>query len=343
MKKALVSVFRLAMLTGILVLIPFIRKGPEAQLAHQCVTFDTDDIICPSCGCSNSSAEYPGDILTVSSTTGTQSIQDNTPWSCGTVVPNSCPATCSGTYPMAVTDSGCCIADGTACASNEPCCPGTTCSAGVCTATTGGGGGCIRIETCGEGEAWNDVDCACEPATPVILDTGGRGFDLTSASNGVLFDISGTGHPIQMGWTASDASNAFLTLPAADGLVHSGMQLFGNFTAQPPSATPNGFAALAVYDLPANGGNGDGIIDSRDGIYSHLRLWIDANHDGISQTGELHTLPSLGVESISLDYHLSQKIDQYGNVFRYRSRVNHDDPDSTHVGKLAYDVFLVTN
>jgi hypothetical protein len=187
---------------------------------------------------------------------------------------------------------------------------------------------CRHIETCDEGFAWNDIDCQCDPASPIIIDTGGRGFVLTSAKGGVLFDISGTGRAVQMGWTAAGADNAFLALPGSDGLVHSGKQLFGNFTSQPPSSNPNGFAALAIYDLPANGGNGDGIIDSRDAIFSSLRLWIDANHDGICQPEELHTLPSLGVNSISLHYTLSRKVDQYGNVFRYRDAINPDDPDA---------------
>lgn len=164
---------------------------------------------------------------------------------------------------------------------------------------------------------------------------------MTSAANGVLFDISGTGHPVQIGWTAIDSDNAFLALPGSDGLVHNGKELFGNFTLQPPSDIPNGFAALAVYDNPKNGGNGDGIIDARDQIFSSLRLWIDTNHDGICQPEELHTLLSMGVISISLDYYLSMKRVQYGNRFRYRSEVNSDDPNPSHVGRTAYDVFFL--
>jgi hypothetical protein len=178
----------------------------------------------------------------------------------------------------------------------------------------------------------------CCPASPVLIDVGGQGFVLTSVANGVWFDIGGTGNPIQIAWTAANANNAFLALPGADGLVHTGKQLFGNFTPQPQSSTPNGFAALAVYDEPKNGGNGDGIIDSHDAIFSSLRLWVDANHDGISQPDELFTLPSLGVNSISLDYKRDERTDQYGNLFRFRAQVNPGEP--TNTGRMAYDVFF---
>jgi|SRR5580658_3912890 hypothetical protein len=182
----------------------------------------------------------------------------------------------------------------------------------------------------------------CSGNSPIILDVDGKGFSLTSAAGGVVFDISGTGHPIQMAWTASGADNAFLVLPGSDGLVHNGKELFGNFTPQPPSAHPNGFAALAVYDLPANGGNGNGLVDPGDKIFSSLRLWIDVNHDGICQPEELHTLASLGVVSISLSYQLSMRRDQYGNLFRYKAPVDPNDPDPAQVGRTTYDVFFVT-
>lgn len=190
------------------------------------------------------------------------------------------------------------------------------------------------------------------PGSPVIIDTEGEDFHLTSAANGVRFDISGTGHPVQIAWTDSHFHNAFLALPGPDALVHNGKQLFGNFTPQPPSSHPNGFLALAEFDKRENGGNGDGVIDEKDAVYSRLRLWIDENHDGISQPDELHTLPELGVYSISLNYSESQRKDRVGNTFRYKARVNsnsrHDFRDerqhgeANEVGRWAYDVFFMT-
>jgi hypothetical protein len=175
--------------------------------------------------------------------------------------------------------------------------------------------------------------CQSNPAnSPIIVDVSGKGFFLTDAQQGVWFDIAGSGKPIKMAWTANGAQNAFLTLPGPDGLVHSGKELFGNFTPQPASTTPNGFAALAVYD-----DNHDGVIDARDAVFQSLRLWIDENHDGISQPEELHTLAELGVTSISLKYKDEPWHDQYGNAFRYRARVNDDTTD-----KWTYDVFFVS-
>ena len=210
-----------------------------------------------------------------------------------------------------------------------------------------GFGSILIFFQCGSGGG----DPPCPPSdgeiqpvcSPIILDLSGAGFSLTSAQNGVLFDIADTGHPLQIAWTAPGADNAFLCLPDGNGECDNGKDLFGNFTPQPPSAHRNGFAALAVYDQPVNGGNGDGIIDARDKVFTSLRLWIDANHDGICQPSELFTLASKGVNSISLNYRLSMKRDQFGNLFRYRSRVNPDgSADPSDVGRVAFDVFLTT-
>jgi len=178
-------------------------------------------------------------------------------------------------------------------------------------------------------------------ASPIIIDTRGNGYHLTSAANGVLFDIAGTGAPIRLGWTQPGSGNAFLVLPRADGSVTNGQQLFGNFTPQPPSATPNGYAALAVYDQADHGGNSDGVIDQNDQIFSSLRLWLDENHDGVCQPEELYTLPQLGVFSIGLGYSLSERTDDFGNLFRYKARINQSRKDDS-VGRKAYDIFFVT-
>jgi hypothetical protein len=188
--------------------------------------------------------------------------------------------------------------------------------------------------------------CAGGPpcASPIVVDTTGQGFRLTSAPNGVVFDIRGDGHPVQMAWTAAGSGNAFLALDRnGNGRIDNGKELFGNVTAQPKCAHPNGFLALDQFDKPENGGNGDGVIDKRDAVFSQLRLWIDENHNGISEPNELHTLESLGVYSLALNYTESKQWDVYGNAFRYKAKVNPEgEPKKDQVDRWTYDVWFVT-
>ncbi len=178
--------------------------------------------------------------------------------------------------------------------------------------------------------------CYCVPGTPIIIDLSGDGFTLTSPAEGVQFDFFLNG-PVQISWTASGADEGWLVLDRnGDGRIDNGAEMFGNLTPQPPSDDPNGFLALAVYDEPRNGGNGDGIIDSRDAIFSRLRIWRDSNHNGISDPGELISLQEAGIQSISLSYTESGRVDKWGNRFRYRARV----VSTGGADKWAYDVIL---
>jgi hypothetical protein len=188
---------------------------------------------------------------------------------------------------------------------------------------------------------YDNTGACCQPhnPSPIIIDVDGSGFHLTNASDGITFDFYGTGHSITTSWTASGSTNAWLVLDRnSNGIIDDAREMFGNITAQPPSVDANGFLALALYDKPDNGGNGDGQISSQDAIFSSLRLWQDTNHNGFSETSELNTLPSLRVIEMDLDYSKSKDTDEFGNQFKYRARVR--DAEGIRGGRWAWDVFL---
>lgn len=219
----------------------------------------------------------------------------------------------------------------------------------TCEEPAGDVGNCgtsVLMYSCDPGQYWDTQSCVCEyDPSPILVDLGGDGFNLTDKSGGVNFDLNSNGFAEKLSWTSLGADDAWLALDRnGNGTIDNGRELFGNYTPQPEppqGEQRNGFLALAEYDKVSNGGNGDGVITEADTIFNSLQLWRDVNHNGVSEAGELFPLQSAQVATLELQYKASKYRDQYGNEFRYRAKVK--DTQGTQVGRWMWDVFLVRN
>lgn len=99
--------------------------------------------------------------------------------------------------------------------------------------------------------------------------------------------------------------------------IDDGSELFGvGMTLPDGNRARDGFEALAAYDRVINGGNGDGHITNADRIWHRLRLWRDANHNGVSEKPEIFPIQSACVVSFDLAWIRSSDVDLAGNQHR---------------------------
>lgn len=174
---------------------------------------------------------------------------------------------------------------------------------------------CTLNSTC----YWENASCHT-PTSPIIIATGKNArYELTSAADGVTFDIDGDGNVEQMSWTMRNSPIAFLAIDRdGDGQITSGKELFGNFTRP---GSPNGFDALQKMAMESNGGIARHSVSNDDPLFSRLLLWTDSNHNGVSEPEELRPASDL-VSDIGLGYQIRKTVDEHGNAFTFRSWVH---------------------
>jgi hypothetical protein len=160
---------------------------------------------------------------------------------------------------------------------------------------------------------------------PLLIDLKGNGYALTSAADGVFFDLNGLRTPQQIGWTSPGSDDAFLVIDENhNGRIDDGHEVIGGI-----SGPANGFAMLAAFDgfetdadfRKATNRHPDGMLTPTDAIFHHLLLWTDANHNGLSEEDELESVAHAGVVNIYLGYKGITTSDPYGNLLRYQGTV----------------------
>ncbi len=210
------------------------------------------------------------------------------------------------------------------------------------------GGGCeIGPLDCPEGYEFKPTACACVTLSPIVIDTAGNGYALTSADNGVTFDLDANGIVSeQIAWTKPDSDDAWLVYDRnGNGRIDSGAELFGSRTPAYADGSDriaeNGFDALLLAEGPTYGpSTPDGVIDARDAVFSKLRLWFDRDHNGGSDPTELVSLEDAGVIAIETQYRKLPFRDRYGNRFSLMGHAVVRGPNGRPVTRRIFDVFL---
>jgi hypothetical protein len=138
---------------------------------------------------------------------------------------------------------------------------------------------------------------ALQAVTPIVLDLNGDGVQTLSAAEGVNFDLTGTGTASKVGW-ASAQDGLLVRDLNGDGVINDGTELFGGATQLANGQRAgDGYRAMAALDS-----NGDGKLSAADDAFGELKLWVDADSDGVTDTGELKGLLEMGVAELNLDY-----------------------------------------
>lgn len=127
------------------------------------------------------------------------------------------------------------------------------------------------------------------PADPVVLDLDGDGVELTSAAEGVDFDLDADGQTEKM--ATVKGGDGFLVLDRnGNGKIDSGKELFGD-----QHGAANGFEELARFDS-----NQDGRIDRDDAVFNQLRVLVSQAAAQSVTKMKMLSLDQLGIRSINL-------------------------------------------
>ncbi len=169
---------------------------------------------------------------------------------------------------------------------------------------------------------------------PLILDLDGDGIETTHINNSnAFFDLDLNGFAENTSWAKGD--DGFLVLDRnQDGIINNATELFGDRTLLNDGVTyaSSGFQALAEYD-----DNQDGLIDAGDSIYSLLRVWQDADGNGVSAASELKSLLDLGIVSIALSYLNTGITDAADNIQVRVGEFTRTDGTTSAIGEYLFN------
>jgi RTX calcium-binding nonapeptide repeat (4 copies) len=125
--------------------------------------------------------------------------------------------------------------------------------------------------------------------SPIVVDLQNNGLSLISranAANNVFFDMEGKGFAKDVGWIAP--SEAFLVRDVnGNGVIDNVTEMFGD------NGGTSAFAKLKALDT-----NNNNTLTGTE--LASLRLWVDADGDGVTDAGELKALSTYNIAQIDV-------------------------------------------
>jgi RTX calcium-binding nonapeptide repeat (4 copies) len=124
---------------------------------------------------------------------------------------------------------------------------------------------------------------------PLVLDLNRNGradVSLYDSLNWSHFDTFGTGFRNTTAWI-ENADGMVVPDANGNGQIDSVAEMVGHTSGQ-------GLTDLAAYDS-----NGDGKVDAAEAAAAGVKIWVDANYNGVTDAGELRSFTEAGIASIS--------------------------------------------
>ncbi|WP_298082676.1 calcium-binding protein, partial [uncultured Campylobacter sp.] len=161
-------------------------------------------------------------------------------------------------------------------------------------------------------------------------------------SGGAYFDHNGDGVSHKSSWISKE--DGILAYDRnGNGKIDDGSELFGNFTQIKDKEgnqrlAKDGYEALKEFDS-----NNDGLIDNKDDKFKDLKIWQDANSNGISDEGELKSLDELGIASLSLNHNEVNEDLGGGNTLSLKGSYIKKDGTAHSMGDLNFNVDTINS
>jgi Ca2+-binding RTX toxin-like protein len=146
---------------------------------------------------------------------------------------------------------------------------------------------------------------------PLVLDLNGDGVQLIAFSNSkVMFDVDDDGFKEKTAWVTPQ-DGILVWDKNANGQIDDITETISEYFT---SGVKDGLEALKTLDT-----NGDNKFDGNDANYNDLRVWVDADSDGVTDPGELKTLAELNIKSIDLNRQVADRERLTGSAVLSRS------------------------